>query len=481
MAVLLRSRRDALRFGAAALLSCSEPSRAWAQARQLTHFERTLTIPPALKPSRRDDTTDYYELAQCESQVEIMPGVPTTMWTYGGSHPGPTIRATRGRRAVIRHENQLKTHTVVHLHGGVTAPESDGYPTEMVLPGMSGSYIYENQSRGATLWYHDHAMDHTARNIYMGLSGVYLIEDPEEAALGLPSGEFDIPLMIQDRAFMPDGSLHYHAGIGGMSGATGDTTLVNGSPWPRLEVSARKYRFRIVNASNATVYRLALSSGKPLVQIATDGGLLAEPVANRSLPLAMAERAEVVIDFSEYSVGTKVVLSNLNGKGPRRDVMRFDVVRREGDDSRLPSRLGPPETLDVRRSAQTRRFRFGPSVRMKSPKVSWTINGHGFLPETPLAQVREGDIEVWHLSNRTVGPFGMLHPVHVHMVSFQILERNGGAPRPWETGWKDTVSLNLNESVAVIMKFEPYRGRYLMHCHNLEHEDHSMMARYDVI
>lgn len=246
-------------------------------------FLKPLRIPPVLRPTRRDETTDYYEIVQKEALVEILPGKETRIWGYQGMFPGPTIKAQRGRKVIVRHTNELAIHTVVHLHGGITAADSDGFPTEMIMPGTSKSYAYSNEGRGSTLWYHDHAMDHTGRNIYMGLAGLYLIEDQNEASLKLPNGEFDIPLILQSHLFAGDGSFEYHAGPGDRFGAEDNTILVNGVPWPQLKVAARKYRFRILNASNARTFRLALSSGRPLVQIATDGGLLNEPVTSSSI------------------------------------------------------------------------------------------------------------------------------------------------------------------------------------------------------
>jgi spore coat protein A, manganese oxidase len=446
-----------------------------------SRFALPLRIPPTLHPIRRDETTDFYHITQKEAYAEILPGKKTKIWGYEGMFPGPTIRTSRGRKVVVRHTNGLSVHTAVHLHGGVTAPEHDGFPMDMMMPGESRAYEYLNQGRGTTLWYHDHAMDHTGRNVYMGLAGLYLIQDEEEAALRMPSGEFDIPLLIQSHTFAEDGSISYHAGPGGRIGAFGNTILVNGVPWPRLEVAARKYRFRILNAANARAFRFALSDGKPLIQIATDGGLLNTPMLCDSLPLVMAERVEVVVDFSKYPVGSRVVLRNLEENGPMGDVLQFEVMRKESDDSVLPQKLADISEVQLTPSLRERTFDFSVSPSLGFPFVAWTINGKRFDPEASLADVPFGDLEVWRLRNSGFGPLSMLHPVHIHLGHFQILERDGQPPHPWEKGWKDTISLRPGEEAKVIMKFDGYRGRYLIHCHNLEHEDHSMMARFDVV
>jgi spore coat protein A, manganese oxidase len=480
------TRREILVLSSAAIAASltSHGARAVADVEYIPRFQLPLRVPPILQPVSTDVDRDYYEISHREAQVNILPRKSTTIWGYDGLFPGPTIKAKRNRSVVIRHTNHLAVPTAVHLHGASTASEFDGFPMDVMLPGESKTYVYENKRRAATLWYHDHAMGHTARNIYQGLAGLYLIEDDIESALCLPSGSSDIPLMIQDRIISEDGSLKYAAGLGNQTGVKGNAILVNGTPWPKLAVATRKYRFRILNASNSTPYRLKLSSGQSFMQIATDGGLLSAPVSCSELSLAMAERIEVVIDFSIYPLGAQILLQNLNGRGLLAEVMRFEVVNQEQDDSIMPIRLGPFERLDERAAVRTRTLVFASSVAFGMPPLDWTINGKGFSPEHPIVEARLGDVEIWHFINhnpKMLGMFAMLHPVHVHEVNFQILTRNGGPPMPFERGWKDTIALEKGEDARVIMKFENYRGRYLIHCHNLEHEDHSMMARFDII
>jgi spore coat protein A len=447
----------------------------------IPRFEIPLRIPRVLTPVRTEATADYYEITQHRSQVEILPGLRTEVWGYDGMFPGPTIKACKGRKVVVRHTNQLDTPTVVHLHGGVTPPESDGFATDVIMPGDAKTYTYPNNQPAATLWYHDHSMDHTGRNIYMGLSGFYLLEDEQEQSLALPKGECDIPLMISSRSFNPDGALNYD--FREALGAEGDTILVNGVPWPRMEVATRKYRFRILNGSNATFYRLALDSGKPLMQIATDTGLLTVPIAQQSIPVAMAERVEVIVDFSAYPIGTRVVLQNVDGKGALGEIMRFDVVRHEHDDALVPEQLSAIEPLPEHLATRTRNFVFSgrPSLG-RHVTALWTINHTEFDPNRPIAEPRYGEVEIWQFENhRMLGVLALPHSVHLHLVRFRILDRNGKPPLPHETGWKDTLALAKGEHVRVITRFEGYVGRYMMHCHNLEHEDHSMMARFDVV
>lgn len=473
-------RRQFLAQGSAALLHLATRAPARPSSRVVPEFQMPLPIPPVLSPVGSDATTDFYEIVQREARVEIVPGLGTRIWGYNGIFPGPTIKARRGRATVVTHTNALGTPTVVHLHGGVTRPEHDGFPTDAMAPGETRRYEYGNTGRRATLWYHDHHRRDSGRNLYMGLAGFYLLEDGTDMDGRLPGDRYDIPLMLQDRSFTPDGELDYdHQGH---HGATGKVMLVNGAPWPVLEVAARKYRFRILNASNATPVRLALSSHRPLVQVATDQGLLPAPAKLSTIGLTMAERVEVVIDFSVYPVGSRIVLENRRGNGSLGRVMRFDVVRQERDDSMVPTRLAEFEPLQRSQAIRTRTFVFaGKPTLGVPPGVRWVINGESFDPMRVDADPRRGDIEVWRFVSRGFLGRTMSHPVHTHLAPFQVLSRNGRAPLRQERGWKDTVALEDEEEVDVIVRWDGFRGRYLLHCHNLEHEDHSMMARVDVI
>jgi FtsP/CotA-like multicopper oxidase with cupredoxin domain len=433
-------------------------------------FQAPFRTPPVLRPTRADADTDYYEITMRPATLEILPGRPTTIWGFNGQFPGPTIKARSGRRVVVRQRNELPdAGPSVHLHGGHVAPDSDGYPTDMIASGAAKDYVYPNGQIAATLSYHDHEMGRTGRNVYMGLFGAYLIEDDVEASLNLPSGDYDVPLIIQDRAFRLDGSLLYSPDM--MHGALGDVILVNGVPQPRFEVANRKYRLRILNGSNAREYGLTLSSGQPSLQIATDGGMLPRPVRRTTIPLFPFERVEVVVDFSEVPVGSQVILRNEFDAGRTGQVMLFDVVRREADPSTLPSSLRPLERLEPASASATRDFTLG------MDGMTWVINSQRFDPARVDATPRMGSTEIWRFQNRS----GMAHPMHIHLDMFQILDRNGAPPSEAESGWKDTVAVGPDEVVRVIVRFTDYTGRYLVHCHNLEHEDEAMMAQFEVV
>jgi spore coat protein A len=470
-------------------------------------FTVPLPIPPILKPVRTAADTDYYEMTQRAGRQEILPGLKTEVWGYGGIFPGPTIEARSGRQVVIRQWNELPVPVSTHLHGGKTPPESDGYPTDLILPAKPGApsrgdhahhggeghpgskdYHYPNEQRAATLWYHDHRMDFTGPQVYKGLAGMYIVRDEVEDSLPLPRGEREVSLVIADRTFLEDGSLYYPSIdpslteepgtlAPAINGMFGDTILVNGAPWPRLEVSNTRYRFRILNASNARFYDLALDpappGGMPFVQIGSDGGLLEAPISHDRILTSPGERFDVVVDFSRYLVGQEVTLKNLEGEGRTKDVMRFVVARREKEENAVPERLAPElDFPDPDEAEATRRFQF---IAGGGWGGMSTINFRVFDPGRVDAKPRLGSTEVWDFHS------DQNHPIHLHLVHFKVISRNGGMPAPWDAGWKDTVLMRAGDDVRIAARFSGHRGKYVFHCHNLEHEDMMMMANFEVI
>jgi spore coat protein A len=449
-------------------------------------FTQPLRQPAVLAPARSTVDTDYYEVVQRKAVVELLPGVPTEIWGYQGTFPGPTIVSRRGRTTVVRHRNELPVPTVVHLHGGHTPAAHDGYPTDATRD--SREYVYPMRQRAATLWYHDHRMDFTGPGVWRGLAGYHLVTDDEEDRLPVPRGERDLVLMLADRSFAADGALAYPSldptltgppGVTGpyTAGVLGDVVLVNGVPWPYHEVAAVRYRLRLLNASNARRYRLVLdpppTGGGGLVQIGTDGGLLDRPLVHDALELAPAQRYDVVVDFSRYRPGTGVTLVNRFDGGTAGRVLRFHVTGRAADDSTVPARLSTVEPLAGPDAAVTRTlvFRAGDVHGMRG----WLINGEPFDPGRSVARPRLGTTEVWRL----VTDFH--HPIHLHLAPFQVLSRGIAGPGAYDHGWKDTVDLRPAEEARIAVRFEDYAGRFVFHCHNLEHEDMAMMGNVTTV
>ncbi|HEX2057156.1 MAG TPA: multicopper oxidase family protein [Actinomycetota bacterium] len=470
----MQTRRDFLKIAVAggAALALPRPALAFADAfAPPDPFQVPLRVPRVLEPVRSTDERDYFVTTMREARPRLLPNKRTPIWGFDGAFPGPTIKVTRGRPAVVRRINRLDVPVTIHLHGGRVPASSDGHPLDLIRPGGHKDYFYPNDQEATTLWYHDHTHHRSSRNVYKGLAGLYVIEDPAEDEYNLPSGDYDVPLVLQDRKFRRNGSFKFKDSH---DDVLGSVFLVNGRPAPFFEVANRRYRFRILNASNSRGYELALSTGEPLVQIASDQGLLSAPAPAATIPLWTGERAEVVIDFSKYPVGTRVVL------GDRQDpadpasaapLVAFDVVREETDDSSLPPMFRPiPRLLtgSVQRELALE-FDFDRNV--------WTINGKTFDPDRIDVKPRLGDTEVWTFRNLS----SVRHPMHVHLVRFQVLDRNNLPPSPGEMGWKDTVRVGPSEVVRVAMTFEGHTGRYMFHCHNLAHEDHSMMGQMKVL
>jgi spore coat protein A, manganese oxidase len=446
---------------------------------------------------------------------------PTKFWSFGPAAPGPTFETRSGEPLLVEWVNALPNQhflpvdhtihgaeadkpavrTVVHLHGAKTRPESDGYPEDWIVPGKSSLYHYPNQQDAAMLWYHDHALGINRLNVYAGLFGAFLIRDSVEDALNLPGGKYELPLILYDRLLTRDAQLLYPVSPDPESPWVpeifGNATLVNGKLFPYLEVEPRKYRFRILNGSNARSYHLSFmnSASKtsadnlPFHQIGTDQGFLPAPVPLTELEIAPAERADLVVDFSEHR-GSQLTLKNIAFT-----VMQFRVLSEKATDaSSLPSALRPVPRIPEAQSVQTRLLTLDEYVNKSGNPVMLLLNAsHWKMPITEKPVL--GSTEIWTLIN----PTNDTHPIHLHLVRFQILDRQPyepwifqtkrqlhflGPPEPPdanEAGWKDTVRAHSRMVTRIIVPFEGFTGRYVWHCHILEHEDNEMMRPYEVI
>ncbi|HEX6393885.1 MAG TPA: multicopper oxidase family protein [Acidimicrobiales bacterium] len=528
------------------------------------------------------------------------------IWGYDGTVPGPTIEAERGHPVIVEWRNELDRplpvvvtvapeatangmpvqclpglsggtpdsqaaalagYTVVHLHGGVTPASYDGWAENLFAPGQHAVFHYPTDQRAALLWYHDHVMGITRFDVYAGLSGLWIVRDELDRQLGLPEGPpFEIPVLIQDRNFDADGQGRLsgqllHKTDPEMPEAFGPFTIVNGKVWPILDVQPGVYRFRMVNGSNARTYRLVLLRGDEpdlhrITQIGTDQGLLSSPVGTPSdgLVLAPAERADVLVDFSDLPPGSELTLFNtatamfdgssfpatrardaadLDRLLPYPQVMLFRVVRGPITRRRIPPKLaadytppgpealaggtrrvialveqelnGQSNMLTMRELAITPDDYAGPAVMINSDgKTSRYRAVSSRFEDATTFFPTLGQYEVWQLINLT----GDTHPVHIHLDPFQILSRRpiryqipdagiddldiaasltvdrdpddglDHAIDDNERGMKDTVRVNPNEMVEIAVRFTSYAGRYMYHCHILEHEDRDMMRPF---
>ncbi len=427
-----------------------------------TPFSHRLVFPPV--------TTDpNVSVGIDEGCVPILDGPCTNMWTYGGTYPGLTIRRPTGQTTNVTFTNNLDPAAgalTVHNHGNHSSPENDGQPEDFLIgTGESRTYTYTGLEdggnvRGTMHFYHDHRMDVSGRNVWMGLAGLYIIDDPADPAT-LPSGAFDLPLAIADRQFDANNQIPY---VFDPLGVTGDKFLVNGVYQPYFEVGDRKYRLRILNASNARTYNLALSTGDLFTQIGTESGLLPAPVVRTDMRMGPAERLDVVVDFAG-KLGQDVYLTDtLTGV----QLLRFQVIHHVIDNSTIPPMLRAlPE---IGEPTVTRTWSFDRT------DDHWTINGLRFDPDRIDAQPVLGTTEKWIFTN----PTGMAHTVHIHDVDQQCLTRNGGACYPYET-MKETWYLEPGETIEVKLRFTDYIGRYMFHCHMIEHADDGMMAQFEVV
>ncbi len=507
------TRRDALLLGGlgvAGVGALALPLGGGALAKSASLLARSLmplpyrtafVRPPVLAPTSwgEDDTGPYevFDIQQRAHPVRILRTLDTPVLSYGGAVPGPTIVARRGTRVVARVHNRLPdVHpqwghplaTSTHLHGSASLPQFDGYANDLTGPGYVKTYQWPNAQPARTLWYHDHAAHTTTQNVYSGLAAQYHLHDEAEVDL-LPQGEFDVPLTISDAAFGGDGALHLddrqHSGL------WGDVVLVNGRPWPVLRVQRRVYRFRILNASVSRSYRPTLLPQGQLHVVATDGGLVPVSRPVTQWKHAPAERYEVLIDFRQYAAGRRVELRNLSNPNNRDydhtdKIMAFDVTDDPVDTSdphafTIPGTLVPSEVMALTAASASRRRR----MRLKHDDRTneWSIDGSTWADVVAsgyrkvFADPDLGDVEVWEIENSSGG---WHHPMHLHLVDFRVLSRNGRAPYAYEQGPKDVVYVGERETVRIVMRFGPHRGRYMIHCHNLPHEDHDMMTQFRV-
>lgn len=434
---------------------------------------------PLLIPSVWSEGED---LVVTEEEFAIWPGYSTDVYAINNSVPGPLIRMKRGDIFKTRVVNMLPNQSlVIHWHG-LLAPESmDGHPKFQVDSGESYRVEFPILQRGATCWYHSHTDQLTAEQVYKGLAGFFIIDDPDLDSLGLPSGDHDIPLVISDWRSNTQHQFSYRpAMMDQMVGYLGDTILVNGTPEAWQSVDQGLYRFRLLNGSNARIYNLAFNDNRKFIIIGNDGGLLPAPEEVNHAVLAPGQRLEMLVDFSDVPLGDSLTLRSLgvardagppwNSQSSSFNILTFYV---DTPSNRTVAAVSWPKTEMLPDLGNLPKRQF----ILSSFMMRHYINGRQFELDRVDFEIQQGDWEIWEFINQ--GP--VYHPMHVHAAHFWILERQGNLLSPEDQGWRDTVLVAPGETVRVIIRFDAYAGVFLLHCHNLEHEDNGMMLNFKVL
>ncbi|MBI5915205.1 MAG: multicopper oxidase domain-containing protein [Bacteroidetes bacterium] len=446
-------------------------------------FDVPLPVPPSM-------SANGAALAAQRTTATVFKGKTSTVSGYQpGGILGSTLRASTGDLVNATLQNNLAEPSNLHWHGLLTPADMDGHPSDVAQAGGSLSYSFPILNRAGTYWYHPHPDMKTAKQAYEGLAGFFLVTDAEEQALGLPAGEYELPLVIQDKRADAAGKFAYSPSMTDeMNGLLGESVLVNGVHSPMAEVATRTYRLRILNGSNGRIYNLALSNGASFTLIGTDGGLLAAPEAVASLLLSPGERADVLVNFSGLSSGTEVFLesktfsgSDYQGKQAFR-ILNFKVKEGGADPFSLPSSLSTYSPIAEGTATRNRSFDIsngGGHGGHGGGMAMHNINGKSYDESRIDETVTAGATEIWTFDNTEgIDP----HPMHLHGALFQVLDRAGGRAQvfPHEKGWKDTVLAMPGEKVRVIVAFGQEKGVYVFHCHNLEHEDTGMMLQMEI-
>jgi FtsP/CotA-like multicopper oxidase with cupredoxin domain len=480
-----------------------------------------------------------FELTAHPSQVSILPGNKTDVWNYSAkvikgrkdslqqlddNYLGPIFRVNKGEKIRVRFKNELDEITIVHWHGLHVPPEMDGHPKYVIEQDEEYVYEFEVKDRAGTYWFHPHPHEYTGPQVYSGLAGLFIVEDEEEKKLNLPKKEEDITIVIQDRTFDSDNQLVYiNSPMDRMTGFLGEQIVVNGKANFSLSLDSNVYRLRLLNGSNSRIYKLAWSNGTPLTVIGTDGGLLEKPIQKEYLTFGPAERFDIIADFSQKEPGDEVKLitlpfpstissmggmGNMMGRGmmggnrstssldlgERVEILTVNIDKKVKSNFQLPAKLSNHQNLNPESAINfnnPKEFVFGMGGHMR-----WTINNKTFDMNdiADYEKVKLNSIEVWEFIN-SGGGRGMMggmmempHPVHIHGLQFKIIDRsvsnnfssvyNSLKDGFIDEGWKDSFLLLPGAKVQVLLRFMDYKGMYLYHCHNLEHEDMGMMRNY---
>jgi FtsP/CotA-like multicopper oxidase with cupredoxin domain len=401
---------------------------------------------------------------------------------------GLTIKVNNGSNVSINLQNQLSNPTNIHWHGLKIPSDMDGYPTEVANSNTSFNYQFSVNQRAGLYWYHPHTDGLTAEQVFKGLAGLFIVNDSEEQALNLPSDAYEIPLVIQDKRITNNNIIYNPSMSEVMSGYMGDVILVNGESFPYINVETRYYRFRILNGSNARIYNLALSNNAFMTIIGNDAGLIQAPLNVQSIIIGPGERLDVLINFSGLVLGEELFLENkiFSGAGSAQgkqtfNILKFKISNIVNDNFNPPTTLSHIIPINTSLVSKFRNFDISNNgMGMTGNGMQHTINNKTFDSNRIDEVVNANATEIWTFDNsQGTEP----HPMHIHGVQFQVIQRIGGRNQliASESGWKDTVLVMPGEIVKVIISFENLTGKFVFHCHNLEHEDSGMMLQYKLV
>ena len=420
------------------------------------------------------------DLTLSKINYNIFPNATTEVYAMNNSYLAPTVLVEKGNYVSVNFTNQLTNEDVtIHWHGLILPELMDGHPKDPIHPGNNYTYTFPVINNAGTYFYHAHTHELTAKQVYQGFAGFFIVTDSNESQLGLPTGNFDIPLVFQDHRAQNIPQFTYNPSMAEvMDGFLGDIVLVNGTYDPYFEISKTLYRFRLLNGSNARVYKIAFSNNQNFYVIGNDGGLIDTPILASNIFLAPGERADILVDFSNLQIGENMFFKSLSFpasgmgtqyiQGTEMNLLRLDVVSDTQSNGIIPQTLFPIQRYDENDIVNTRSFVLTMSM---GGGGMHKINNKIFDMNRIDEEINLGDLEMWQVVNLT----DEFHPIHIHGIQFQVLERSSGSLSPTEVGWKDTILVNPNETVKLFLKFSDYTGLFLIHCHNLEHEDDGMM------
>ena len=430
--------------------------------------ENELIIPPILKSDKLEGNDIYYTIEAQKGQTEIFEGFQTETLGYNSTFLGPVMKLKKGQTAHIKLKNSLNEETTFHWHGLIIAGEADGGPHDVIQPGEEKEITFDVQQDRATLWFHPHPKGKTAKQVFEGLAGLMYIEDDMDDPY--VHGENDFPLIIQDRTFNDQKQLDYET-VKNADGTMGETLLINGTLNPRLTVNKEKVRLRLLNGSNMRNYTFKLSNNQSFQQIASEGGLLNEPVELTDIQLTPSERAEIVIDFSKIKENEDVELVMDDGTV----LLPFKVKNEENKVQEEIQKPQNPITItkeEMQKEVSKEIVLFGMMNHV-------TINGKKFDPNRIDFTQKKGETEVWEIYNRPDMMGGMIHPFHIHGTQFKVISINGEELPENLQGYKDTIAIEPGDRANIAVKFEE-EGVFMYHCHILEHEDNGMMGQIKV-